>query len=182
MVTITTQASAGQLEPGTTVTIMAPSAPPDFVQPTAAELRKLEGLVYRLRPDLDLRADRDFLGLKHTRELSAAFLALSWMGRRGEVDHGVDGLCARAAARRRHRGADPESYPDRRRARARRHTALSKRAWPRAPVHTGTPATNAWRTVLKSGAVRPASPEQATRGGFEPGRVVIGEGPRAPLG
>lgn len=179
MVTITTQAPADQLEPGTTVTIAAPTAPADFIQPTSAELRKLEALVYRLRPDLDLRADRDFLSLKHTRELSAAFLALSWVGRRAEPDQGKSITWWADYARELLREGGIEAQLPTNiviaAALALGDVPYSRTALGLARVKTGTPATNAWRTVLKSGAVRAPSPEQATRGGYEPGQVRVTE-------
>lgn len=167
MVMITETMTGTALDGGVTITTKAPSAPADFVQPTSAELRKLEALVYRLRPDLDLRADRDFLTLKHTRELSAAFLALCWMGRRDEPDHGKSTTWWADYARELLReGGIEAQIPNHiliAAALAQGDIPYSRNALGLARVHTGAPATNAWRTVLKSGAVRAPSKEQATR-------------------
>ena len=85
MVTIT-EFAPHSLDGGVTTTTAAPTSPEGFVFPTAAELRKLEALVYRMRPGIDLRTDRDFRTMNHARAFTNAFRALSWMGRRDDVD------------------------------------------------------------------------------------------------
>lgn len=178
MVTIT-EFSKPSIEPGTTIMTMAPSAPADFVQPTSAELRKLEALVYRLRPDLDLRADLDFLSLNHTRELSCAFYAASTMGRRAEPDHGkgITWWADYARELLREGGIDAQ-IPNHiliAAALAQGDIPYSRNALGLTRVQTGTPATNAWKTVLKSGAIRAASAEQSTRDSYEPSKVRVYE-------
>lgn len=178
MVMITEMMTGPALDGAVTITTAAPTAPADFVQPSSAELRKLEALVYRLRPRLDLRNDRDFQTMDHVRAFAHAFIALSWMGRRDDVDHGraitswVD-----YANNLLREGRIDETVPH--------HVFLaamlasgdvpySRNALGLARVQTGSPATNAWRAVLKSGAVRPASPEQATRD-YQHGQVRVTE-------
>lgn len=68
MVMITEMTIGPALDGGATVTTMAPTASAEFVQPTSAEMRKLEALVYRLRPRLGLHNDRDFQTMDHIPE------------------------------------------------------------------------------------------------------------------
>ncbi|WP_315731129.1 MULTISPECIES: hypothetical protein [unclassified Bradyrhizobium] len=49
--------------------------------PTHDELRKLIEVVYRARPDLDLRADSYFKHLDHNREFRLTFIMLGALGR-----------------------------------------------------------------------------------------------------
>jgi len=177
MVTIT-EFAPHSLAGGVTTTTAAPTSPEGFVFPTAAELRKLEALVYRMRPGIDLRTDRDFRTMNHARAFTNAFRALSWMGRRDDVDHGkgitwwldyINNLL--------HEAGIDEAVPH--------HVFLaamlasgdvpySRNALGLARVQTGKPATNAWREVLKSGALLSASPEQMPRD-YQPGQVRVTE-------
>ncbi|WP_156175426.1 hypothetical protein [Bradyrhizobium sp. LTSP849] len=179
MVSITEFGPQQNLDGGVTIATAAPTAPADFVFPKSAELRKLEALVYRLRPRLDLRADRDFLTLNHAKEFAHSLEALSWMGRRADVDHSRSIIWWTDYARDLLREAGIEAQLP-------RHLFLaamlacgdvpySRNALGLTLAHTGAPATNAWRDVLETRAVRPASPEQAVRGGLEPGQVRVAE-------
>lgn len=178
MVTITEMTVGPALDGAVTITTAAPTAPDGFVFPSAAELRKLEALVYKLRPGLDLRADRDFRTMNHARAFTNALRALSWMGRRDDVDHGkgITWWLDYANNLLREAGID-EAVPH--------HVFLaavlaagdvpySRNALGLARVHTGSPATNAWSEVLKSGALLSASPEQMPRD-YHPRQVRVTE-------
>lgn len=178
MVTITEFAPVS-LDGGVTISTAAPTAPESFVAPTAGEARKLQGMIYRLRPCLDLRADRDFRSVNLTRAFGQAFLALSWTGRRGDVDHSksIEWWRAYAIDRLRDGGIEAEIPYQVFLAAVLAHGDIphSRDALGLALVHTGIPAACGWRSVLKSGAILPSSPEQQAPRGHEPGSVRVYE-------
>lgn len=175
MVLVTEYAPQG-LDGGVTITTAAPSAPAGFVFPTTAELRKLAKLVYGLRPDL-ASDESDQHSLRF--EFGRAFLALSWLGRRSDVDHGkaISYWCEHARDLLRNGGMEAQIPPNILVAAALAHgdIAHAKSALGLTRANTGAPATGAWRGVLKSGALLPASAEQATCSIYEPSRVRVYE-------
>ncbi|MGJ4997837.1 hypothetical protein ACQR0Z_25670 [Bradyrhizobium sp. HKCCYLS3077] len=144
-------------------------APPTttLVMPSEAELRKLIDVVYRARPDIDLRADREFKHLDHDRLFRSAFLTVGAMGRLDRVDHGkaisywadyARNLIAEA-------GNELVEIPSNillAAALAHGDVYYSRNALGLTWVETGRRAADAWRGVLKTGKILAASEEQST--------------------
>ena len=147
-----------------------------LVMPSDAELHKLVEIVYRARPDLDLRRDPDQRHLRHDHEFAVTFHMLGALGRTEQVDHGkalsywcqvvreslsdyygitveVPGNILLAAALA--HGDVPYG-----------RNAMGLR-W----FEAGRPATDAWRTVLKTGQLLKPSPEQVSS--YRAGPVTI---------
>ncbi|WP_316205919.1 hypothetical protein [Bradyrhizobium sp. SZCCHNR3058] len=152
-----------------------------LVMPTDAELRRLIDVVYRARPDLDLRADRDFRRLDHDREFRLAFVTLGTMGRIDGVDHGkAIGYWADYARNLLYEAGNQAEIPN---------NVLLATALAHGDVHharsalgltwieTGRRAVDAWRTVLKSGKILPPSPEQTSSYRAGPVTIDLNQGP-----
>ncbi|WP_316192420.1 MULTISPECIES: hypothetical protein [unclassified Bradyrhizobium] len=146
-----------------------------LVLPTDAELRKLIEIVYRARPDLDLRAGRDHRHLDHDREFRLAFLTVGAMGRTEGVDHGkAISYWADYARNILYEAGNHAEVPGNillSAALAHGDVDHAKNALGLTWVETGRRAGDAWRGVLKTGQIRGQSPEQATNSRL--GRVTI---------
>lgn len=148
--------------------ITTPPTPPDgFVMPSDADLRRLQDIVYRLRPGLDLREDPDFRNLDHHREFLLAFRAIAMMGRTAEVDHGkaISYWASYARNLLQDCGVNAEVPGNIVLAAALAHgdVAHARNALGLTWASSGRPASDAWRGVLARGALRPPSPEQVMR-------------------
>lgn len=164
-------------------------APPTstLVTPADAELRKLIDVVYRVRPDLDLRADPYFKQLDHDRTFRLAFVTVGAMGRLDRVDHGkalsywadyARNLLAEA-------GNEAVEIPNNillAAALAHGDVAHARNALGLTWVETGRRAVDAWRGVLKTGKILPPSPEQSTSYRAAPISIDLNQGPAHHVG
>ncbi|WP_316190376.1 hypothetical protein [Bradyrhizobium sp. SZCCHNS2096] len=146
-----------------------------LVMPTEAELRKLIEVVYRARPDLDLRAARDHRHLDHDREFRLAFLTVGAMGRIEGVDHGkAISYWADYARNILYEAGNHAEVPGNillAAALAHGDVDHARNALGLTWAESGRRAVDAWRNVLKTGKVLPPSPEQLSSS--RPGRVTI---------
>ncbi|WP_315792181.1 MULTISPECIES: hypothetical protein [unclassified Bradyrhizobium] len=154
-----------------------PSLPssPSFVMPSPDQLIELSSLVYRLRPDFDLRQDRDQRHLRHDHEFASAFRMLGALGRTEQVDHGKaltywcdvvrEALCEYC-------GIIVEVPANILAAAALAHGDIqyARNGLGLRWFEVGRPAGDAWRSLLETGKVLPPS-EQVTSS--RPGRVTI---------
>ncbi|WP_316237684.1 hypothetical protein [Bradyrhizobium sp. SZCCHNR1015] len=158
-------------------------APPTstLVVPSDAELRKLIDVVYRARPDLDLRADRDFKHLDHDREFRLAFVTVGAMGRLDGVDHGkAIGYWADYARNLLYEAGNHAEIPNNillAAALAHGDVNHARNALGLTWVETGRRAVDAWRGVLKTGKILPPSPEQSTSYRAAPITIDLNQGP-----
>jgi hypothetical protein len=156
-----------------TITVMPPASP--LVMPSDDQMSKLQELVYRLRPDLDLRSDESFRHLDHAREFKRAFWAVGVMGRRAEPDDGkaFSYWASHAKNLLEERGIDCDVLTNVLLAAALAHGDVphGRNALGLTHAHTGAPASDAWRGVLSRAALRPPVADPLAHG-RPPGRVV----------
>ncbi|WP_316202832.1 MULTISPECIES: hypothetical protein [unclassified Bradyrhizobium] len=150
--------------------------------PTDAELRKLIDVVYRARPDLDMRADPYFRQLDHDRTFRLAFATVGAMGRLDRVDHGkalsywadyARNLLAEA-------GNETAEIPNNillAAALAHGDVHHARNALGLTWVETGRRAADAWRGVLKTGKILAQAKEQTTSYRAGPVTIDLNQGP-----